>query len=179
MLHYQPGSDPDEKFLPSVLEDVEKSAHNVPFSPSAQTAKNVGFTITCVGCSKPRLLHSKTVVKAVNQKGTKRMIEKIDYVCGSVLADYAGTGNDRDLKLIANIYVRENISCASRIELPYYSVDHYPKICIYCGTKGTSRSLGNSTETYPKCESCKEKPDVMRRKRKAVVQSDLGKKKRK
>ena len=103
MLHYQPGSDPDEKFLPSVLEDVEKSAHNVPFSPSAQTAKNVGFTITCVGCSKPRLLHSKTVVKAVNQKGTKRMIEKIDYVCGSVLADYAGTGNDRDLKLIANI----------------------------------------------------------------------------
>ena len=146
---------------------------------AAQTAKNVGFTITCVGCHKPRLLHSKTMVKTVFQKGTKRMVEKLDYVCGSVLSDYEGTGNDRDVKLLANIYVRENISCASKIELPYYSVDHYPKICIYCGVKGTSRSLGNSTENYPKCESCKEKPDVQRRKRKTVVQSDLGKKKKK
>ena len=83
VLHYQAGSDPEEKFLPSVLEDVEKSPHNVPFPPSAQTAKNVGFTISCVGCHKPRLLHSKTVVKSVYQKGTKRMIQKLDYVCGS------------------------------------------------------------------------------------------------
>ena len=44
-LHYQPGSDPAEKFLPSKLENVEKCAHNIPFSPSAQTARNVGFTI--------------------------------------------------------------------------------------------------------------------------------------
>ena len=106
-------SDPVEKFLPSVLEDVEKSPHNVPFSPCAQTAKNVGFTITCVGCRKPRLLHLKTVVKAVYQKGTKRMVGKLDYVCGSVLADYKGTGNDKDMKLLTNIYVRENISCVS------------------------------------------------------------------
>ena len=147
---------------------------------SAQTAKHVGFTISCVGCHKPRLLHSKTMIKPVHQqKGTKRMIEKIEYVCGSVLADYAGTGNDKDLKFIENIYVRENLSCASKIELPYYAVDHYPKICIYCGVKGTSRSLGSSLETYPKCEACKEKPDVQRRKRKTVVQNDLGKKKKK
>ena len=72
VLHYQAGSDPDEKFLPSVLEDVEKSSHNVPFSLSAQTTKNVGLTISCVGCHKPRLLHSKTVVRSVHQKGTRR-----------------------------------------------------------------------------------------------------------
>ena len=107
------------------------------------------------------------------------MIGKLDYVCGSVLADYAGTGNDKDLKLIENIYVRENISCASKIELPYYSVDHYPKICIYCGVKGTSRSLGSSVEIYPKCDVCKEKPDVQRRKRKTPVQNDLENKKKK
>ena len=81
--------------------------------------------------------------------------------------------------MLANIYVRKNISCASKIELPYYSVDNYPKICIYCGVKGTSRSLGNSAETYPKCEACKEKPDVQRRKRKTIVQTDLGNKKKK
>ena len=38
-LYYQPGSDPAEKFLPSKLENVEKCAQNIPFSPSAQTAK--------------------------------------------------------------------------------------------------------------------------------------------
>ena len=63
------------------------------------------------------------------------MVWRLDYVCRSVLADYEGTGNDRDQKLLANIYVKENISCASKIELPYYSVDNYPKICIYCGLR--------------------------------------------
>ena len=109
----------------------------------------------------------------------KRMVGKLEYVCGSVLSDYGGTGNDRDEKHLKKIFVRENISCASKIELPYYSVDFYPKICIYCGIKGTTRSLGNLTECYPKCESCKEKPDVPRRKRKNVVAADLGKKKKK
>ena len=41
VLHCSEGTDPTEKFLPSVLEDVEKAAHGIPFSPSAQTAKNV------------------------------------------------------------------------------------------------------------------------------------------
>ena len=68
-------------------------------------------------------------------------------MCGSVLADYAGTGNDKDLKLIENIYIKENISSANKVELPYYSVDYYPKICIYSGVKGTSRSLGSSMDT--------------------------------
>ena len=67
----------------------------------------------------------------------------------------------------------------SAITPAYYSVDNYPKIFIYCGVKGTSRSLGNSVENYPKCEACEEKPDIQRRKRKTVVQTDLGNKKKK
>lgn len=31
------------------------------------------------------------MVKAVYQKGKKRMVEKLDYVCGSLLVDYVGT----------------------------------------------------------------------------------------
>ena len=45
--------------------------------------------------------------------------------------------------------------CSRSVLSDYYSLDFYPKICIYCGVKGTSRSLTNSTECYPKCESCK------------------------
>ncbi|CAG8854711.1 2838_t:CDS:2, partial [Gigaspora margarita] len=32
--------------------------HTMPFSPSSIRAKNVGITITCVECEKPRLLFS-------------------------------------------------------------------------------------------------------------------------
>ena len=45
VVHYRPGSDPAENFLPSKLENPEKRAHGLPFSPSARTAANVGFTI--------------------------------------------------------------------------------------------------------------------------------------
>ena len=48
-------------------------------------------------------------------------------MCGFVLSGYMGTGNDKDEKLLQIIYVRENTSCSSKIELPYYTVDVYPK----------------------------------------------------
>ena len=96
-----------------------------------------------------------------------------------MLSEYLGTGNDRDEKYLKTIFARENISCSSKIELPYYTVDIFPKICIYCGIPGTSRILGNSIENYPKCIECGDKPDVIRRKRKAVVASDLNNKKKK
>ena len=79
-------------------------------------------------------------------------------------------------KYLKTIFIRENISRASKIELPYYSVDFYPKICIHCGLQGTSRTLGNSLEFYPKCIDCN-KLDI-RRKRKTVTENDLRKKKK-
>ena len=52
------------------------------------------------------------------------------------------------------------------------------KICIHCGVSGTSRTLGNSVENYPKCLECKAKPDILRQKRKIVTEKDLGNKKK-
>ena len=49
-LHYHEGVDTPQKNLPSVLDYVEKSARGLPFSPAAQPAKNVGFTIRCEEC---------------------------------------------------------------------------------------------------------------------------------
>ena len=77
------------------------------------------------------------------------------------------------------MFVRENLLCTSKIELPYYSVDFYKKICVYCGLAGTSRLLGNAVDFYPKCPNCEAKPDVRRPKRKTVVENDLATKKKK
>ena len=44
--HYHQGEDPEEKFIPSKLENPSKWGHGIPFSPSAQTALNVGIIVT-------------------------------------------------------------------------------------------------------------------------------------
>ena len=105
--------------------------------PSAQTAKNVGFIISCVECQKPRLLHSKHKIKKHDVQSAKRMMKKVSYMCGAALSEYLESGTDRDERHLKSIHVRENLSCSSKVELPYYSVDNYPVVCIYCGIGGT------------------------------------------
>ena len=72
--HYKAGNDPTEKYIPSKLVDPEKSPHNIPFPPSAQTAKHVALTIKCVECEKQRLLHSKHKLKEQRVKTLKSFI---------------------------------------------------------------------------------------------------------
>ena len=71
-------------------------------------------------------------------------------MCVSVTVEYhLGTGSDNGKRYVNSLYVRENISFSSEIELPYFSVQHdsqYSKICIYCGFKGTNWTLNNSFE---------------------------------
>ena len=60
---YREGSDPDQKYLPSKLQDVSKQPHNLPFTPTAQAAKNVGLIVKCSECKKTRLMHSSKKLK--------------------------------------------------------------------------------------------------------------------
>ena len=85
-----------------------------------------------------------------------------------------------DEKIRETVFARENMTCASDMELPYYSVDFFKPVCIYCGREGTTRQLNATELVYPKCNSCSSKPDVLRRKRKSVDEQDLqsGKKKK-
>ena len=49
------------------------------------------------------------------------MISKVSYMCGSILFEYLGTRNDRDEMYLKDVFVRANISCSSKIELPYFT----------------------------------------------------------
>ena len=165
--------------LPSTLENVEKQDSGIRFPVTAQTAKNVGLLIHCTECKKPRCLYAQYVLKNQQPVYAKRMIQKVDYVCGASLSEYVGSGGDKDEQLLKVLFVRENLSCSSMIELPYYGVPHYPIVCVHCGVTGTKRTLNTTAENYPKCNNCDEKPDVVRRKRKTLVQTDLGSKRKK
>ena len=65
------------------------------------------------------------------------MVQIVDYVCGATLSEYMGSGRDWDEEIFKVIFVRENLSCSSKMELPYYGVDHYPVVYVYCGVTGT------------------------------------------
>ena len=63
VLHYNEGSDPTEKYLLSILENVEKQDSGIKFAVTARTAKNVGFEIRCSECKKPRCLYAQYKLK--------------------------------------------------------------------------------------------------------------------
>ena len=38
-------------------------------------------------------------------------------------------------------FLRENLSCISKIELPYFRVDSYKNVCVHCGMSGTVNNV--------------------------------------
>ena len=68
------------------------------------------------------------------------------------------------------VFIRENLACSSKIELPYYSVDAYKDVCIHCGLL----LIGEGTEeNYPKCNRCSSEPDVKRTMERTITSTDL------
>ena len=80
----------------------------------------------------------------------------------SVHSEYIEIGNDKDERFLNTIYIGENIPSSAKIELFYYTVKLFPKICIHCGASGISQTLGNLVDHYPQIFKYKEKPDILR-----------------
>ena len=64
-------------------DDPAKRKHGLPFSPTAQTALNVGMTMNCTECRKPRLIYSKSKLKPNEISELKRSLNGFQYVCWS------------------------------------------------------------------------------------------------
>ena len=138
------GTDTTEQYRPSLTKNSTKS-HGMPFSPTAQYAKNVGTVMQCCECSKWRLLYSKSVVKRNQKTELEILLEDIHYVCGNTLTEI-----DCDNAILDGIYARINLSCTTPIEIPYYSAGNDP-ICYFCGTED---GLRDQCDTYPICILC-------------------------
>ena len=77
------GDDPEERYMPSKLENPVKRKHGLPFSPTAQTALNFGMTMNYTECRKLRLIYSKSKLKPKEVNELKRSFNGFQYVCGS------------------------------------------------------------------------------------------------
>ena len=81
--------------------------------------------------------------------------------------------NQEERKISETDFARENLSCQSKVELPYYSTDFLKSVCIYCGTEETTRTLQINQAAYPKCKGCEQEADIPRWKRKLITTDDL------
>lgn len=118
----------------------------MPFSPSAQYAKNVGVVLQCDECLKWRVIYSKTVLSAEQKDELELVIESLSYTCGSRMQEIEGSVTG----LTDKVYVKANLTCLSPIEIPYYSAK-YEDICYHCGTTDELVVSGNN---YLICSSC-------------------------
>ena len=129
---------------------VNKLTHGLPFSPSAQTCRNIAEVVLCSECLHPRVLYSQKKVSYGERVAVHRTLEQMLYTCGSKLdiepiilrGDPSSAATD-----FTRVMVRLNLTCNDTVEVPYYSSE--------------------CSEEYPNCNEFKViKPPVFKQKRK-------------
>ena len=127
-------------------------SHGIPFSPNAQTAREV---ILCSECLKPRVVYSQRKFSVWDEHALVRTVEGIFFTCGSSLQGLeveVQPGEDPSVATLFNrVFVRENLTCDMSIEVPYYSSERFAKICTSCGCTTDAQEEGQ----YPLCGYCK------------------------
>ena len=73
------------------------------------------------------------------------------------------------------MYTLENLSCTSKVEVPYYPVPFNKKYTFGVVSVEPQGCL-KAVEKYPKCPNCHGKADVLRKKRKVMTKKDIGNK---
>ena len=119
--------------MPSKLENPAKRGHGIPFSPSAQTALNVRKTVICTECRRPWLVYAKAKFKDTELRALKRALNSYNYVGGSMFQEIVSDQGNSDGSILTKVFIKENLSCNSMMELPYYTCKVSKNICVYCG----------------------------------------------
>ena len=170
-VKYILGSDPSEKFLPSKLENPDKRTHGIPFTPTAQTAINVGKTVKYIHCLKPRAVYAKKTLSDAHKWTMKPMLSYFQYVCGTVFHDLPNDDKNKDSCVLEMLHCWGNLTYESPKEIPYYSSKIFKNLCFYCWRE--RNLMPSNIEFYPQCSSCQSKTRTKVAKQKQVVTSDL------
>ncbi len=100
------------------------------------------------------------------------VLDDIIYTCGMGLQECIPVDISDDEKqkhVLSSVFVRQNMNCESRIEIPYSSSESFSLICVHCGSEHDLVPASETEGMYPLCSSCKSdpnKPAVFKRKRK-------------
>ena len=94
------------------------------------TAQHARTAVSCTECRKPRVIYSKfALTDRQNMSLVKLLSEEYEYTCGAPVTP------PRHI-LHGVTMSRDNLTCASPVEIPYYSSDMGRKdICCHCGVE--------------------------------------------
>ena len=98
----------------------------MPFMPTAQAALSVGKLIKCSQCWEPHLIHAKKKLSPQNLLSLKRVLNDSQYVCGTILQDVPKNDRNPDSQITEVVFCKENLSCCSLVEIPYFSCNIHP-----------------------------------------------------
>ena len=68
----------------------------MPWTGNAQRAKNVGMTITCADCNKPRCLYASKKITDDEKKILVAYLDTIYYTCGATFAHHNKKESEND-----------------------------------------------------------------------------------
>ena len=154
----------DESAMPS-LKTSKDRGHKIPFNPVKQHGANTQLTVTCVECSKLRVVYSAKKLGAVDRSNFDAVMSSMLFTCGAILAEFKPQVNKEKGSVLDKVFVRANHNCTKPIEALYYTLN-YTECCCHCGSK---HRLIKATNDYPICTPCKvlkKKGAVQKRKRK-------------
>ena len=107
----------------------------------------------------------------------KCMLNDFQYVCRTVYHDLPIDDKNKDSYVSGMIHCRENLTCESPMEIPYYSSKLFENLWFYCVQE--RNLMPSNIEFYSQFTSCHSKTRAKVAKRKEVVASDVVKKKQK
>ena len=124
------------------------------------------------------LIYAKRVLSKEEKDRFRRLRNDMVFSWGGSYKEMETIQGHADTSVSKKLYTRDNLSCSSNIEIPYYSAG-YPNICIFCGRGRYLKPV--SALTFPQCEnaSCSTKEPVKRTKLKQVQKEDKRGKKKK
>ena len=75
------GTVTSDKDWPSFNSSAEKYTHGIPLNPSGQFARNVGRTLLCTKCGKPRVLYSSRKLNWKDKQDLELEVADLMYTC--------------------------------------------------------------------------------------------------
>ena len=141
-----------EKDRPSLQSSAEKQCHGMPFNPSAQFARNVAKTLDCTECNRPRVMYAACKVRFEDLLKLEKLLDDVICTCGMDLQECIPvdiTDDEKQNHILSRVFVRQNLNCDSRIEVPYFSSECFASVCIYCGSVQNLVPASETEGMYP------------------------------
>ena len=101
-------------------------------------------------------------------RAVSRTLDELLYTCGSTLQEVTVDQQKDDpietTALFERVFAQANLTCEDPVEVPYYSCEMFPLVCVHCACEHDHMEEGR----YPICELCKQegKTAILKRKRK-------------